>query len=215
MTAPPRETAAQFKGQSQKRLHYHQQQLGSAGALTVPGFKHLVTGLSQWRSVGCGMLLHRHIHGLTKPKFFYPQGTVSGDFLSQAAAFADGSTGIQNCPAGMQASLARGGAAPQGQSFTSSPQLAEPLRECSVGISLFLSWEFSFLHVISVLHRGCTQLGSRKSGYLCSPGLHPRAYVQLPSFPGASLINHPRNGKLHFCFADMVLQCFFLSVSHP
>lgn len=97
MTAPPRETTAQFKGQSQKRLHYHHQQLGSAGALTIPGFKHLVAGLSQWRSIDCGILLHRHIHGLTKPKFFYPQGTVSGDFLSQAEAFADGSTGIQRC----------------------------------------------------------------------------------------------------------------------
>lgn len=42
MTAPPREATAQLKGQSQKRLHYHHQQLGSAGALTIPGFKHLV-----------------------------------------------------------------------------------------------------------------------------------------------------------------------------
>lgn len=151
MTAPPRETTAQFKGQSQKRLHCHHQQLGSAGALTIPGFKHLVAGLSQWRSVACGILLHRHIHGLTKPKFFYPQGTVSGDFLSQAAAFADGSTGVQGCPAGTQASAARGGAAPQGQ-FFSSPQLAEPLRECSARISLILPWEFVIFAHFSVLH---------------------------------------------------------------
>jgi len=67
MTAPPRETTAQFR-ESQKCLHYHHQQLRSAGALRIPWFKHLVAWLSQWRSVDCGILLQRHIHGLTKPK---------------------------------------------------------------------------------------------------------------------------------------------------
>lgn len=136
MTAPPRETTAQFKGQGQKRLHYHQQQLGSAGALTIPGFKHLVAGLSQRRSVDCGILLHRHIHGLTKPKFFYPQGTVSGDFLSQAEAFADGSTGIQCCITrvvleGCSQSCQRMSCSTVSVLHQLS-QLAKPLRECSV-----------------------------------------------------------------------------------
>lgn len=147
-----------------------------------------MAGLSQWRSVDCGSLLHSHIHGLTKPKFFILR------VQCQAISFPRqqhllmvplaSSTALQGLSWRDTASLARGWAAPQSPFFTSSPQLAEPLRECMSEYLLLFHGNLSFLHIILVLHRGWTQLGTRKSGCVCPPVLHPRAYVQLPNFPG-------------------------------
>lgn len=189
MTAPPRETTARLKEESQKRLHYHHQQLRSAGALTIPWFKHLVAGLSQWRSVDCGILLHRHIHGLTKPKFLYPQGTVSGCFLSQAEAFADGCTGIQYCitgtvPEGCSQWCRRKSCSAVSVFFTSSPQPVQLLRGCSVrNFSCSSTGIRCFACYLSFTER-YTQLGIRKSEGVSSPVPRTRACVQLPDIPG-------------------------------